>query len=128
MLPRQISNISLQVSDVPALDVPSLDPVDFTAMQDDDWGALWTFALTFDGYRYFGGDEGAGDRLGDFANSIRHAYERDSALPEIDLAQLRACLFFEQRRWCKHSMERTCPADAAIYLGALVDAIRRAIT
>jgi hypothetical protein len=41
-----------------------------------DWEALWTFALTFDGYRYFGGDPSVHNRLGAFAHSVRGVLRR----------------------------------------------------
>jgi len=61
-----------------------------------DWDRIWTFALTFDGYEYFGGDPAAPERLLAFNASIKDVYKAGS-LPRIDLAQLRACLFIEQR-------------------------------
>lgn len=111
--------------------MPDLDPEGFTTEEgasSPGWQSLWEFALTFDGYRYFGDDEGAPERLGRFADSVRAAHRQDGQLPRLDLAQLRACLFYEQRRWCKHSTETHCPPDVALYLEAVLRAIRAHIT
>lgn len=124
-----IRNADLRLSDVPDPYVPGLDPAGFTEAPHSgrsgaDWAEIWDFALSFDGYTYFGGDEGAQPRLQDFAESVSDAFRKDGRLPAIDLALLRACLFFEQRLWCKHSMEQSCPPELASYLDALLRAIR----
>ena len=129
MTPQLIRNADLRLSDVPDAHVPGLDPVGFTEVPDggksgDEWADIWNFALTFDGYTYFGGDQEALPRLQDFAESVSAAFRKDGQLPAIDLALLRACLFFEQRRWCKHSMEPSCSPELASYLDALLRAIR----
>jgi hypothetical protein len=53
---------------------------------------IWEFALTFDGY----------DRIKDigvFANKIASEFEVDQAtVKKLSLTELRACLFYEQRR------------------------------
>ena len=73
---QSISNEALQLADLPPPDA--------------GWKEIEPFALTFNGY------EAIGQRLGDLAEG--HA--RAGTLPE-DLAELRGCLFFEQRRWRK---------------------------
>lgn len=133
MTPRLIRNADLRISDVPDAHVPGLDPVGFTEAPHGgasgvEWATIWDFALTFDGYAYFGGDEGALPRLQDFAHSVSEVFRKDGQLPAIDLALLRACLFFEQRLWCKQSMERSCPPELASYLDALLRAIREDIS
>ena len=131
---RLIPNAELQVTDLPAFSVSSLDPEGFTQHQiavggsGREWKELWDFALTFDGYQYFGDDEEAAPRLDAFARSISDAFANAGELPAIDLALLRACLFYEQRAWCKQSMEVRCPPELAVYLGALLHAIRTNIT
>ena len=89
-------------------------------------GGTLAFALTFDGYRYFGHDQGAGERLASFDDSIRQAFLGTGRLPAIDLALLRACLFYEQRRWCKPSSEGPNESEKG-YLHALLAGIRAAI-
>jgi hypothetical protein len=43
---------------------------------------------------------------------------------------LRACLFFEQRKWCKWNAGEVdrCPPEIATYLQALLGAIRNDIS
>lgn len=127
--PRLIPNSTLTVAQVPTANVRALSTDGWMGDVDDypEWLDLWRFALTFDGYRYFGGDDGAAERLGRFADSIRDAFQKDGKLPALDLAQLRACLFFEQRRWCKASM--TGPDERAKnYLQHLLATITASIT
>ena len=40
-----------------------------------EWNDLWTFALTFGGYQYFGEDDGALERLGNFAGSVERSFQ-----------------------------------------------------
>lgn len=129
-MPRLIPNASLLPTNVPAFSVRDLDPEGFNeggGTSGPQWAELWDFALTFDGYRYFGGDDGAALRLDAFATSVSTAFRQDQILPAIDLALLRACLFYEQRSWCKHSLETRCAPELADYLDALLNAIRRSI-
>lgn len=73
-----------------------------------------TFGYTYDGY-------GRHADIADFANAVVRAWERDHALP-ADLSVLRACLFYEQRRW-RHFGDYPDPA-AQEYQRALVSGIR----
>lgn len=67
---------------------------------------LWEFALTFDGYKYFGEDEDVIERLGKFAKSVERAYRKGGGIPALgEIGMLRACLFFEQRNWCNGARE-----------------------
>lgn len=137
-LPELIANASLLPVHVPRWSPTRLDPVGFNAGVVDDklgdstaeWLEIWTFALTFDGYRYFGGDDSAPERLSQFASSIETSFERNSELPRIDLAFLRACLFTQQRHWLKWGgvMTRECPPNTAEYLEALLNATRNEIS
>jgi hypothetical protein len=87
-----ISNSALKTSDIPA--------------DDASWEAVARFALTFDGYGAFG------DSCGDIAN------ERCART----LTELRASLFYEQRRW-RHFQEEPA-GDELAYLRSLVARIR----
>jgi hypothetical protein len=64
---------------------------------DATWWAIQEFALSFDGYAYWGSFE----RCAEIANTQDHA----------TLTNLRTCLFFEQRRW-RHFGEE--PDDATM--------------
>jgi hypothetical protein len=75
------------------------------------------FALTFDGYSYYGGFAACAD----ICNAAGRNYFADGSLPR-SLSDLRACLFFEQRRW--HHYGEAPDAEARRYIGALLDAIR----
>jgi hypothetical protein len=78
-----------------------------------DERAIWTFALTYDGYRRHGGFAGTTD----IANEALTAWRRDGDLPD-DLASARAALFFEQRRW-RHFGDSPDP-ESLQYLRALL--------
>lgn len=133
--PENIPNRALTVADLPTFDVTQLDPQNFngghaSGRSDREWAELWTFALTFQGADYFGGDSGALGRLVQFSDSVKEALDQDGRLPKIDLRLLRACLYVEQRRWCKWGdvMTERCPPDVAAYLQALLSGIRAEIT
>ncbi len=59
----------------------------------ESWWRLAEFALTFDGYKHFGGFE----RLSAMAHGTATAWRTTGALPEA-LEEARGALFFEQRR------------------------------
>ena len=120
---RYIANRDLRVDHVPDIYLEALDPDFGEGRSVDDWDRVWSFALTYDGYAYFGGDDAAGERLTVFAQSVRDAYDRDGEVPKLDLRLLRATLFIEQRIWCKSSGP---PIDerSARYLTALLRQIR----
>jgi hypothetical protein len=94
---KKIDNKELKANDVPSADA--------------DWGLLWHFALTFNGYAFWGSTH----RCAEIANTRKH----DS------LTELRTCLFFEQRRW-RHFGE-TPDKKAAAYIRKIVEQIRRRI-
>lgn len=76
-------------------------------------------AYAFDGYQAFGMR-----MCGEMANRGLSHFVRLGELPgwlEGDLDRLRACLFFEARRWIL--LEREPDARGLIYVHALVDAI-----
>jgi len=99
----EIANTDLGENDLPPIDA--------------DWMRIAEFALTFDGYSHWG----SFDRCADVGNRWAKAYAERQALPE-SLADLRTCLFFEQRRWRHYGWE---PDEQAMrYIRALVEAIR----
>jgi hypothetical protein len=77
------------------------------------WETIEEFALSYDGYGYWSG-------LADLAGRSIRAWTRDCSLPD-SLDELRACLFYEQRRW--HHFGQEPYGKAADYLGALLEAI-----
>ena len=91
---RKIGNSELRPDDLPA--------------QDASWTTIQEFALSFDGYRYWGSFE----RCAGIANRRDHG----------SLTELRTCLFFEQRRWRHFGEEPN--ADAMSYIHGIVDSIR----
>ncbi len=91
---RLISNAELTLDDLPK---PGAG-----------WGSVGEFALTFDGYAEYGSFEACAE----IANAKRH----DS------LSDLRACLFFEQRRW-RHFGEIP-DAESMSYIHGIVEKIR----
>jgi hypothetical protein len=83
----------------------------------EGWRRIGSFALTFDGYEFL-----PDGRCGELADAVRSKFEEASVLPStLDLSELRACLFFEQRRHRHfgHEPDR----DAMIYIAALLAAI-----
>jgi hypothetical protein len=85
---------------------------------DSDWPAIEKFALTFNAYA-----QGGFEAVADAANAARDAHRRDGKLP-ASLDELRACLFFEQRRY-RH-FGRPPEGEELAYVRALVGAIRDA--
>ena len=102
-----ISNEDLRESDVPAADA-------------DYYGTIVQFALTWDGYAYWG----SFDPCAEIANRWAGSFRREGRLPDT-LEELRTCLFFEQRRW-RHFDED--PDEVAVgYIRALLEAIREQV-
>ena len=93
---EEIDNKRLSVADVPSFK--------------EAWSRIEPFALTFDGYRYWG--------------SIDKCAEVAAKTPAT-LTQLRTCLFFEARRWTHLKMQ---PDEKALkHIRALVFAINEKI-
>jgi hypothetical protein len=89
---------------------------------DDPWDPdVVRFALSFDGYEAFGGI----GPLAGYANEWRERWVADGRLPD-DVAGLRACLFFEQRR--HHHFGRAPEGDDAEYVRCLLWSIRTAVS
>ena len=83
-----------------------------------DWLEIVMFALTFNGYEAF-----PNDGCSELANKVSDEFDKVPAILEgMTLTELRACLFFEQRRQ-HHIGDDPWPNDL-IYIGALLDAIR----
>jgi len=80
----------------------------------DDWDRLNEFALTYDGYAYW-------DNLPELARRAVARWTRDGSLPGT-LDELRACLFYEQRRW--HHFGAVPRGRAGTYLWALATEVR----
>ena len=75
---------------------------------DADWETIQRFALTFDGYSYWGSFERCAE--------VADAQRRET------LTDVRTCLFFEQRRWRHYGEE---PDERAIaYIRALLEDLR----
>ncbi|QRN80337.1 MAG: hypothetical protein JK586_01405 [Nocardiopsis sp. BM-2018] len=77
------------------------------------------FAYRFDGYARFGLEA-----CGELANATLSTYLATRELPS-DLDTLRACLYFEARRWIV--LEREPDTRARLYVGALLEAIEEAL-
>jgi hypothetical protein len=81
------------------------------------WDVIELFALSFNGYSYWGSFE----KCADIANSGLDLWNEKRVLPD-SLIELRTCLFFEQRRWRHYGIS---PGSEDLpYIHALVDAIR----
>jgi len=101
---KRIPNEKLEKADVPDMTAPLLE--------------IEMFALTFDGYRAFP-DEGCAN----LANKVMDEFSKNSRILEnLTRTELRACLFFEQRR-CRHCDE-VPDANGMIYIDALLNLIR----
>ena len=94
MLPDEIDNENLSLSDIPR---PS-----------DPFERVQQFGYTFNGFKKLGSFEACAV----IANEQRHN----------TLTELRACLFFEQRRW--HHYGDTPEEEARAYQRELVEKIR----
>jgi len=101
---EEIANTDLTEKDLPAPD-------------DDSWHSIAEFALSFDGYSYWG----LSDQCGDIANKSLNAWREKKILPN-SLTELRTCLFFEKRRW--HHFGDSPDKKTMAYLHALIEAIR----
>jgi hypothetical protein len=83
----------------------------------ENWGVIDQFALSFDGYNYWGSLK----KCAEISNNSAQTYREKGILPS-SLTDLRTCLFFEQRRW-RHFGEHP-DKDTMTYIHALVEAIR----
>jgi hypothetical protein len=90
----EIANDDLKLADIPATDA--------------DWDAIAAFALTYNGYKACGSFEACAE----IANAQRHG----------SLAELRTCLFFENRRW--HHFGRDPDDEAMAYIRSVIEQMR----
>jgi hypothetical protein len=89
----------------------------------DDVQLEWIqFALTFDGYAEKGGHKACAT----FANEVRENWKKDGELPS-GLSDLRAALFYEQRRW-RWSNEDPFTDEEWLYWRSLVNAIKNVLS
>jgi hypothetical protein len=81
------------------------------------WPEIERFARTFHGFRHFAD-------CAKVANRAAEAFRVNGLIPShLGLSDLRACLFFEQRRWA-HLGEGRPSREALGYIRTLVAAIR----
>lgn len=81
------------------------------------WEQINAFAHSFNGYGY-------SEKLHELGERARTTFEQRRALPE-PVSELRACLFYEARRWRHYVYD---PGEAAMeYIHALVEAIRHLV-
>lgn len=112
--------------DVRGEDVRSVEPIPHETLSVDDlphprepFDELVRFAYTFDGYAAMGME-----MCGAIANRGRAQWNELGALPSWlsdDLERLRACIFFEARRWIV--LEREPDTRSLIYVHDLVRAV-----
>jgi hypothetical protein len=92
--------------------------------QEETWYVIEQFALTFKGYDWAGSFE----KCADLANSTRSTYDGspERRLPRLTLDELRACLYFEQRR--SHHSDYIPEGEDLLYVRALLEGIRERLT
>lgn len=84
--------------------------------RDAAWADIERFALTFDGYKAFPGA---------LLDELVSRHHRARTVPS-ELTELRACLFFEQRRW-RHYMA-VPRGDELEFIRSLLEGIRRCVS
>ncbi len=90
---------------------------DMVPSANSEWSIIERFALTFDGYRQWD----RSDQCAEIANCACATYRDAGKLPD-SLAELRTCLFFEQRRF-RHFGH--APDEQTMgYIRALLEAVR----
>src|SRR5262249_53601640 len=92
---REIANSDLELADIPPASA--------------NWDEMGAFALTYNAYKVLGPFEACAE----IANAQRHG----------SLAELRTCLFFEQRRWQHFGGEPD--SEAMAYVRGIVEQIRK---
>jgi hypothetical protein len=80
----------------------------------DPWEAVSSFSLSYDGYAYW-------DDVSELATRRIRGWTRDRTLP-ASIDEVRACLFYEQRRW--HHFGEEPNGRGALYFWALLDTLR----
>ncbi len=104
-MPDRILNADLTAARVPSVHA--------------EYKIIAEFALTFDGYERF-------EKVADFSNNTLARCQADrDCLKKLTLTELRACLFYEQRRY-RHMDEEPENGDRE-YMNELLDAIRTCV-
>ena len=103
---REIANANLTADNIP--------------MPNAEWYSIAEFALTFDAYSHWG----SFDKCADIANRSAQTYAQRRVL-SVSLAELRTCLFFEQRRY--HHFGHGPDETEMRYIHALVEGIRERV-
>ena len=88
-----------------------LTPADIPSFK-EVWRRIEPFALTFDGFRYWG--------------SVEKCAEIAQARRPGSLTELRTCLFYEARRW--HHAGKPPDVASMKFIRALIYAIREKVT
>ena len=101
---KEIANYQLRPTDVPA------------GARGYAWG---DFAISFDGYGFFGSFDACAER----ARSVEASWLESAELPN-DLSELRGCLFFWQR---SEHFGGALSDEKLAHVEALLDAIRRIV-
>jgi hypothetical protein len=83
----------------------------------DPFDTIVKFAYSFDGYAHFGTEKCA-----EIANAALSSFYHAQVLPD-DIDVLRACLFFEARRWTLYQKEPD--NKGIIYMHALIDKLAK---
>jgi hypothetical protein len=104
--PKIIPSELLTVADLPSTDAPE--------------DAYHRFALSFNGYE----EMGSVRRCGRIANGSIERWRSDGQLPQM-IDELRACLFFEQRRW--HHFGFGFDDETMAYLQQVVAKLRKCL-
>jgi hypothetical protein len=86
----------------------------------DPFNKIVEFAYSFDGYAHFGMEKCA-----EICNAALSAFYHSQVLPD-DIDTLRACLFFEARRWTLYGKEPD--NKGLIYIHALIDRLEKKLT
>jgi len=81
------------------------------------WDAVASFCLSYDGYAYW-------DDVSELATRSIRNWTRAHALPD-SIDEVRACLFYEQRRW--HHFGEEPNGRGAQYVWALLDSLRNLV-
>ena len=106
-MPEVVPNENLKASVVPPRTAP--------------WHVIGEFALTFNGYEIIGQKE-----CGTLANRVKKEFSANAAsLQGLSLTELRACLFFEQRRF--HHFGEEPEGDGRVFVNALLEAIQQKV-
>jgi hypothetical protein len=85
----------------------------------DPFNTIVEFAYSFDGYAQFGMENCA-----ELCNASLSAFYQSQVLPD-DIDTLRACLFFEARRWTLYGKEPD--NKGLIYIHAVIDRLKNKV-